>query len=211
MNKLNRKIMIILASLLLISIMLTPLAVAKPWEYPKNNDKFEMFGVTIGFTFENLIAANYAATAGLDEANKVVVIYEEQPTAAYEIRIGEGASMRTYNIGEDFTYSGVGTVTTWNPILPYAFDPTNIPGTLFVPGDRQHFRVDYTYDFGEGDGGLDGTITMLALLTGNSVIFGGEVVMKITSLQGTGDFQNVNIQAAGVSGGHGGVVIGWPE
>jgi hypothetical protein len=68
------------------------------------------------------------------------------------------------------------------------------------------------YDFGDGDGGLDGTLTMLALITGNTVFLSEEMKpMWITSLQGTGDFKNVNIKATSVAPYHVGIVSGWPE
>ena len=197
---------------MLIAMLATPLVVAKPWDYPKNNDKFEEFGVTYGFIWDNCVAANYAATAGLEEANKVVVVFDEQPVS-YQIRIGEdGPGQRVYNLGEDFTYSGVGTVVTWDPVLPYEFDITDILGTLFVPGSRQHFRVDYTYDFSSVSGGLEGSITLVALLEGNSIILGGDEPMHIFSTKCTGDFKNVQIQAtAGPSQTHMGIVANWPE
>jgi hypothetical protein len=207
----NKKITLIVLALAVV-LLATPLVSAKPWAYPKNNDKFEKFGVTFEFDWgPSLITANYIATAGLTEANKVVVVYEEQPLV-YEIRIGEGAGMRTYTLGDDFTYSGEATATTWDPILPYAFDPGNALGTLFIPGSRQHFRVDYVYDFSAVPGGLEGTITMLALVTGNGQILSGDHPMFITSLEGTGDFKNVNIQATtDASFDHAGLVSGWPE
>lgn len=209
----GRKILLSATIFLLVAILATPvIASAKPWEYPKNNDKFEQYGVTISFIFENLVTETYAATAGLDEANKVVIVFEEQPIAGYEIRIGEeGAGQRVYAIGEDFVYSGVGTLTVWNPILPYAFDPANALQTLFLTGEKYHFRVDYTYDFSAIPGGLEGTITMMALVSGNSESVLADKPMLITSLQGTGDFANVNIKATGSGTGHEGIVSGWPE
>jgi hypothetical protein len=211
--KLNRKILLTVLPFVIV-LLITPLVAAKPWNYPKNNPEFEQYGVTINFTFANLVAATYAATAGLEEANKVVIVYEEQAIEGYQIRIGEdGPGQRIYNVGEDFAYYGVGTIVTWNPILPYAFDPTNPMMTLFLMGSKTHWRVDYMYDFGDGDGGLDGTITMLALVTGNtaSVFDPDAKPMFITSIEGTGDFSDVQIQATGGGLGHAGVVLGWPE
>jgi hypothetical protein len=210
----NRKIIVVFVALMAMAMLAPSIVAAKPWDYPKNNPKFEQYGVTINFNFANLVAATYAATAGLEEANKVVVVYEEQAMPGYQIRIGEdGPGQRVYDVGEDFAYYGVGTITTWNPILPYAFDPANPMMTLFLIGSKMHWRVDYMYDFGDGDGGLDGTITMLALVTGDSVsVFDPDVkTMFITSVEGTGDFSNVQIQAKGAGTGHEGVVIGWPE
>ena len=53
---------------------------------------------------------------------------------------------------------------------------------------------------------------MLALVTGNSELVLGGKPMFITSVEGTGDFADVTILAtAGPTGGHAGVVLGWPE
>jgi hypothetical protein len=206
--ELNRKFLLTGLTLMAVAMLATPLVSAKPWNYPKNNPKFEQYETTINFDFSNLIAASYAATAGLEEANKVVVVCEEQPLAGYEIRIGEGAGMRTYEFGVDFDYNGVDTITVWDPILPYAFDPTNPLETLFLAGSKFHFRVDYVYDFSAFPGGLEGTITMLALVTGDSLSLVESKPMSITSLEGTGDFKNVQIQATAGGTGHLGVVIG---
>lgn len=210
----NKKIFGVFISLLAVAILVTPLAVAKPWNYPKNNPNFEQYETTINFMFENLVEATYAATTGLEEANKVVVVYEEQAIAGYQIRIGEaGPGQRVYNLGEDFAYYGVSTITVWDPILPYEFDPANPMMTLFLAGSKTHWRVDYMYDFSAVPGGLEGTIRMLALITGDSEpgLLGESKPMFITSVEGTGDFANVQIQATGAGLGHGGVVIGWPE
>jgi hypothetical protein len=210
----NMKIIVVFVALMVMAMLAPSIVAAKPWDYPKNNPKFEQYGVTINFNFANLIAATYAATAGLEEANKVVVVYEEQAMPGYQIRIGEdGPGQRVYNVEEDFAYNSIATITTWNPILPYAFDPANPMMTLFLMGTKTHWRVDYTYDFSAVPGGLDGTLTMLAMVTGNSEsVFDPDIkTMFITSIEGTGDFSDVQIQAKGAGTGHAGVVIGWPE
>ena len=198
----------------MIVLLPTPLVAAKSWDYPKNNPLFEQYSTTINFDFTNLVTATYQATAGLEDANKVIVVYEEQAAIGYQIRIGEdGPGQRVYNLGEDFNYYGVATITVWNPLLPYEFDPENPMMTLFLAGTKFHYRVEYMYDFGDGDGGLDGTITLLALVTGNTQsIFDPEgKPMFITSIEGTADFENVQIKATGAGLGHEGVVLGWPE
>lgn len=207
----NKKVLIMAVALMAVAMLATPLVSAKPWEYPKNNAKFEEFGVTFGFDWQGFIMAEYAATAGLEDAEKVVVICPETPTT-YQIMVGEaGPGQRVYNLGEDFTYSGQMTFTVFDPVLPYAFDPSNPVGTLFIGGRMQHFRVDYMYDFSAVPEGLDGTITMVALVTGNGLVLGGDHPMFITSIKGTGDFQNVQIKATAVPPNHMGVVTGWPE
>jgi hypothetical protein len=207
----NKKVLGIAVFLLAVAMLATPLVSAKPWEYPKNNAKFEKFAVTFGFNWTGFIMAEYAATAGLEDAEKVVVTCPETVTL-YQITIGDdGAGQRVYTLGEDFTYSGQMTFTVFDPVLPYAFNPNNILGTLFIGGRMQHFRVDYVYDFSAVPGGLDGTITMIALVTGNGLVLSGDHPMFITSIKGTGDFQNVQIKATAVPPNHMGVVSGWPE
>lgn len=215
MNEIRREILLVSTIFLLVAILATPLAVAKPWEYPKNNDKFEQFGVTYNFDWSNYMAA----AAQLEWAKKVVIVFEEQPTPLYQVRIGEdGAGQRVYNQWDptlqtgDFQYSGVATLTVWDPVLPYVFDPNDVIGTFFVQGSRQHFRVDYTYDFSAVPGGLEGTLTLVAIVSGNSLVLGGDKAMHIFSTSGTGDFTNVNVQAtAGSQSTHIGIVSGWPE
>jgi hypothetical protein len=212
---LNRKILGLCIVFMLIAVLATPIVSAKPWEYPKNNDKFEQFGVTYNFDWSNYMAA----AAGLEWAKKVVITFEEQPTSLYQVRIGEdGPGQRVYNqwdpISEtgDFQYSGVATLTVWDPVLPWVFDPTDVIGTFFVQGSKQHFRVDYTYDFSAVPGGLEGTLTFVAIVSGNSLVLGGDKAMHIFSTIGRGDFINVNVQAtAGPDATHMGIVSGWPE
>lgn len=205
----NKKIFGIIVSLLAVSLLVTPLALAKPWNYPKNNPKFEQYGVTYSFDWSNYMMA----AAGLEEAKKVIVTFEEQPTPNYQIRIGEaGPGQRVYNHTIDFVYSGVATLTVWNPVLPYVFDPNDVLGTFFVQGSKQHFRVEYMYDFSAVPGGLEGTLTLVAITSGNSLVLGGDKPMHIFSTMGTGDFKNVNVQAtAGPDATHMGIVSGWPE
>jgi hypothetical protein len=200
----KRKILLTVLALAVV-LLATPLVSAVPWTYPKNNEKFEEFGVTYGLDFINtIIPATYAAIAEMDNPNKVVVSYEEV-AVSYEIRVGEaGPDQRIYTLGDDFEYSGVATLTVFDPILPYN------PAYVFLLGRMAHMRVDYMYDFGDDDEGLDGTINLVALWTGGEYL---AKAGKITSIKCTGDFQNVQIQAAPDVGSptHIGVVSGWPE
>jgi hypothetical protein len=204
-----KKKILIFATLLVLSITLTPFALAKPWNYPKNNPKFEQYGVTYSFDWSNYMTTAY----GLEWSKKVVVTFEEQPTSNYQIRIGEaGPGQRVYNNTIDFMYSGVATLTVWDPVLPYVFDPLDVIGTFFVQGSRQHFRVEYMYDFSAVPGGLEGTLILVAITSGNSLVLGGDKPMHIFTTMGTGDFKNVNVQAtAGPNATHMGIVSGWPE
>ena len=207
----NKKLLGFALAFVFLAMLAAPMVSAKPWNYPKNNPKFEEFGVTFQLNWGEFIAAEYAATAGLEDANKLVITNEET-MLSYQIRIGEdGPGQRIYNLGEDFTYTGKMTYTVFDPILPYAFNPDDLVGTLFVTGRMAHLRIDYMYDFSAVPGGLEGTIKLVALVTGNTLMLIGDKPTYITSLQCTGDFQNVNIKATVAGLGHTGVVSGWPE
>ena len=197
----NKKILVTFASLFVISVLVTPLAIALPWE-PKNNEKFQTFETSFFPNIDNIMnaAANPKYTPSEDKPNKIVYSWAEEPMAAYTIMVGGN----TYFLHDDFEYTGFAVLTQIG--APFADSPL-LPGMLV--GDKQsNFRVDYMYDFGPDDGNpetLDGTIQMLAITAKDGV-------MHIRSVRGTGDLQNVQIQATG-SGvyAHLGVVLGWPE
>ncbi len=73
-----------------------------------------------------------------------------------------------------------------------------------------HMKVDYMYDFSAVPGGIEGTLRMQAILTGD----GSPLALSINSLAGTGDLQNVMIKATSHLGTpivHDGIVSGWQE
>jgi len=184
----NKKILVIVAALLVLSMTLTPFALAKPWN-PKSNEKFETFETTFVINFGPIIAA--IADPEWVNPNRVITSWVELMDD-YSISV-DGVS---YYLHTDFEYSGVATFTANGG--PFAPGPNGA-----LNGKQNHFRVDYMYDFEIVPGGIQGTIKMLALLTNGP--------MSIRSLQGTGDLQNVQIQATAGLGAHTGVVIGWPE
>ena len=72
------------------------------------------------------------------------------------------------------------------------------------------------YDFGDEGEGIDGTLRMRATWRSDDFFsFVTPGSFKITSLEGTGDLQNVNVKAtntiAEAGSAHLGTVIGWPE
>ena len=125
----------------------------------------------------------------------MIISWVEVATTDYTITI-EGIG--TYRCGTDFEYSGVAVYTCIDE--PYTIVPSGLP----LGSKQNKFRVDYMYDFGDGDGGIDGTLSMLAVTAQDEV-------MWITSVGGTGDLQNVQVFATALAPGHNGVVIGWPE
>ena len=190
--------MLILASLLIISMMLTPLAIAKPWD-EKNNEKFQTFTTSFVPNVANILAA--AATPEYipseDNPNKIIYSWVEEPMVAYTINVGS----KTYYLGTDFEYTGVAVLTQ----IGAPFTPNPALFNILMGSKQRMFRVDYMYDFSAIEGGLEGTIAMLAITAEDNV-------MHILSLRGTGDLQNVQIQATSPGGfAHTGIVSGWPE
>ena len=193
----NKKVLASFAALMILSMTLTPFALARPWN-PKNNEKFLDYDVVVGFDPTGIIEAfaNPEFVPSIDKPNKMIVSWEEVATTDYTITV-EGIG--TYTCGTDFEYSGVAVYTCIGP--PYEPGPLGMP----VGSHQNKFRVDYMYDFGDGDGGIDGTLSMLA----NTAQDG---VMLITSVGGTGDLQNVQVFATSTpTGNHDGIVIGWPD
>ena len=182
---------------LFLAALAAPMVAAKFWE-PKNNDKFQPFSTALVPNVGNIIAAiaNPEYTPSEDNPNKIIYTWVEEPMTAYTINVGAN----TYYLGTDFEYTGVAVVTQ----IGAPFTPNPALFGMLVGSKETKFRVDYKYDFSAVEGGIEGTLEMLAI-TANP---GG---MHIRSVRGTGDLQNVQIQATGVGMGHIGTVIGWPE
>ena len=194
----NKKILIAFTSFLILAMMLTPLALASSWD-PKNNDKFQTFSTILVPNVANIAtaAANPEYIPSQDNPNKVITSWVEEPMIDYEITVGTN----TYYLGVDFEYTGVAVLTAIG--APFTANP---PFGLIVGSKQRKFRVDYKYDFDAIPGGIEGTLEMLAITAKDGV-------MHIRNLKGTGDLQNVKIQATGIEVGlgHIGVVLGWPE
>lgn len=190
----NKKILVIFVALLVLSITLTPFALAKPWNYPKNNDKFKTYSVSLIPNPIPIANADVKYIPSEDNPNKAIQSWVEEHIV-YTITVDEVP----YNLHTDFEYSGVAVITAFG--APFTLSPF---GT--IQGDQlNQFRVEYMYNFSAVSGGIEGTIEMLALSKD------GE--MSIRSLRGTGELQNVQIMATnvGVGLGHVGIVSGWPE
>jgi len=197
-KKLIRKTLLIATVLLIIAILATPLAVAKPWQ-EKNNDKFQTFEVALVPNVANIMAAaaNPTYIPSEDNPNKIIYSWVEEPMVAYTINVGSN----TYNLGTDFEYTGVAVLTQ----IGAPFTPNPALFDILMGSKQRMFRVDYMYDFSAVPGGLEGTLTMLAITAEDGV-------MHIRSTRGTGDLQNVQIQATSPGGfAHLGIVQGWPD
>ena len=197
----NKKILVAFTAFLIVAMMLTPLALAKSWD-PKNNDKFQTFSTSFIPNVGNIIAAvaNPEYIPSEDDPNKIIYSWVEEPMTSYEINVGGN----TYYLGTDFEYTGITVLTQ----IGAPFTPNPAMFNILVGSKQTNFRVDYKYDFGPDDGDpetIDGALEMLAITAKDGV-------MHIRNLRGTGDLQNVQIQATGGEGfSHTGVVIGWPE
>jgi hypothetical protein len=185
----NKKILVLVVGLLVLSITLTPFALAKPWAHPKNNDKFESYLVE----HENLDITDLEIEFKPNAANpNVYVLSWGDNEGDYNITIGGD---KHYYKEVDFAYD---QECKWTAIG----DPIPVGGMLM--GSKSNiWRIEYKFDFSYYEGGIDGTLEML-FVSNNGII-------SIRSLRGTGDLQNVQILATAVLGVHSGVVIGWPD
>lgn len=187
----EKKSLVIITAILAISIAITPFALAKPWEYPKNNEKFQSFSVTLGGvlpSYENEFKPN-------EENTNVIVQRWGNNINYYEIVIGGNWH---YLLGVDFEYDQQCVHTA------IGFPFINMGGIGYYLGAKSnHLRIEYTFDFTDGDG-IEGTLEML-MVDNNGMI-------SIRSLSGTGDLRNVQIMATAAGmGSHAGIVIGWPD
>lgn len=203
----NRKILVIpLVLLLAASMAYTSIAQATTYE-PKNNEKFDTFNVASSFNIMTWFGGEKEYIPSIDKVNIYHLSWNET-FISYCITVDS----KTYNLGTDFIYSGhvkytfhnVSSWVTTGGLPPYIW-PLEKSNTEAV--------VDYMYDFSAVPGGLDGTIHLRCEMN-NAGKF-------INSLDGTGDFQNVQIKATVDTSPpnqgltyfllHHGIVSGWPE
>jgi len=193
----NKKIIVAFTSFLILAMMMTPLAIAKPWN-SRNNPKFETFSTSFIPNTATIIAA--VANPEWVNPNKVITSWVEEPMIAYTLTV-DGVD---YYLETDFEYTGVATVTA----IGAPFTAVNFG---ILNGDKHTgFRVDYVLDFSAVTGGIEGKLYMLAIAPQGGAFTPGN--LQITSTKGTGDLQNVVIKATGGGGPtHIGIVSGWPE
>ena len=196
-NEIRREILLVATTFFLVAVLAIPMVSGLSWE-PKNNEKFQSFETTLTAGVTN-VEIKYSPSE--DEPNKVVISADES-MSNYQIII-DGS--KTYIQDVDFVYNGHLTWMLFDPELPLA-----LPYYL-TPARMLSLDVRYSYTFLPASG-IEGTINMHAIAKGETIadLFApGE--MLITSLEGTGDLQNVNIKATAAVGGHMGIVSGWPE
>jgi hypothetical protein len=196
----NRKALLTVLALAVV-LLATPLVQAIPLE-EKNNDKLQSYhdSGTFNYVAEQMGAVR-TYIPSFDQVNKMVMEMDEV-FVAYEIVVG---GSKTYHMATDFAYEGHVAVTYYDPVFG------DDAKTQVLESRAVDTKVDYMFDFSAIPGGLEGTLNMHAVFTR----YGG-----ISSLSGTGDLQNVQIQAANLEGSftppfyitvnHGGWVVGWP-
>lgn len=199
-----KKAVVVILALTLLTILPMVALVQADALIEKNNDKFETFAVTGKFPFSEIALAEHQYVPSKENVNLLVITYEET-FSSMEIDIGSD----TYKMGTDFAYEGQAKyvfhdVTAWlviSGLLPAYLWPS-------TGGYRSNMlTVDYKFDFSAFQGGLEGTLNMMA------------VNGHINSLSGTGDLQNVQIKgeilpSTGfpiITIHHEGIVSGWPE
>jgi hypothetical protein len=192
-------------AVLVCSIVMTQLAVASPYE-EKNNPKFKTFVVNQRMSLTPYLLAMASPTYIQSEDKPLKLIIGPYEDTIVECKITvDGIE---YFEGTDFEYVGSSTYEVWRP------NGVSFMG-VYPLGDLMAFKVEYTYDFGADGEGIDGKINMRATwLSDDFLTFILPGSLKITSIDGTGDLQNVNIKAtnavSAVGSSHVGTVIGWP-
>jgi len=194
----KKKILGLVLAVLFLTMLAAPFALAKSTDYPKNNEKFQSFSVTLGAVPVNSVADYEIRYIPNEESTNVVVQTWGNNIVYNEIVIGDAPNDRHYFMGVDFEYSqDCKYIAIGGPFI-------TVPGYGLVMGTKSHlFVINYVYDFTAGSSTIDGTLEMRFVSSMGTT--------SITSLRGTGDLQNVQIKATAGGTGHTGVVIGWPE
>jgi hypothetical protein len=191
----NKKVLGFALAFMFLAMLATPFALAKSTDYPKNNEKFQSFAVSLTAVPVNSVADyEIKYIPNEEDANAVVQTWGNN-LVTNEIVIG---GVKHYFMGVDFEYSqSCKYIATGSPFF-------TVPGYGLVMGTKSHlFVINYVYDFSAVPDGIDGTLEMRFVSSMGTT--------SITSLRGTGDLQNVQIKATASGTGHTGVVIGWPE
>jgi len=197
----NRKVLALAALLLVLPIITTTFAQAATWT-EKNNDKFQTFESAGTFNAGAAIgSADRTYIPSFDEVEKMVMIWSEA-FISFEIKVAE----KTYELHTDFEVTGNSVHVFWNPI----FSPADTLKTFPVASSASHTTARYTFNFLPASG-LEGSFSIQTIVNQGDHL--------TTSLSGSGDFRNVQIQAT-VSQMQArpfltilndGLVIGWPE
>ncbi len=197
----NRKILTFASLLMILPIVTATFAYATPW-VEKNNDKFQTFNSEGTF---NVFAAGASADRtyipSFEVVEKMTIAWSEN-FITFKIKAGE----KTYQLNTHFEVSGISEHTYYKPVFAVTDTAKSVP----VSSSASHTTARYTFTFKPASG-LEGSFSIQTTVNeGNH---------RTTSMSGTGDFRNVQIQAT-VSQSmalpfitlfNNGLVIGWPE
>ena len=202
----KRKMILVPMITILLLVSVAPVMATQPkvWD-EKNNEKFETFTVLVKSSSSASVGGDWQYIPSQEDPEKIVVGWNEVITSLEIIIDG----VHVYKIGTDFAYTGRATVILYDPVINPPTPPV-VVYSLISNARMVHMKVDYMYDFSAVPGGIEGTLRMQAILTGD----GSPLALSINSLAGTGDLQNVMIKATSHSGTpivHDGIVSGWPE
>ena len=201
-KRVKKKFVVFASLLMILSIVATTFAFATAW-VEKNNDKFQTFysaGTFNGFTAFGSADRTYIPS--FDKVEKLILTWGES-FISFEIKVGA----KIYTLHSDFEVTGFSEHIYWDPV----FNPTDTTKTKPPIDSRaSHTRGEYTFEFLSASG-LEGSVSIQTIVNEGS--------HRTTSISGTGDFRNVQLQAT-VSQSHAlpfvtiannGLVIGWPE
>ena len=176
----NKKIVVISVLMLAVVMLVTPLVSAVPGA-PKTNEKFQTWHYEKEVSFLVLLLGDHEYIPSFEEVNRLVVSTTEG-FLSYEITVGSN----TYVQGVDFDC--IDTYTEYTATKPvFAEDDA----AKLWPEDSQaqtsHLLVLTTFDFSAYTGSIEGQLRIMERgNVGNT---------KTTSLWGTEDLQNVQVQA----------------
>lgn len=197
----NKKILVFAALFLMLPVITASFAQAATW-MEKNNEKFQSFESKGTFNAGSAIgSADRTYVPSFDYVNKMISSWSEN-FISYEIKVGD----KIYNLAADFEVSGYSEHIYWNPVFSSGDTMKIFP----VASSASHTEARYTFDFLPASG-IEGSFTIQTVVNEGS--------HRTTSISGTGDLRNVQIQATVsqiqarplLTILNDGLVIGWPE
>ena len=206
MIEVRRKILGISVVFLLVAILATPLVSAVPGA-EKNNEKFQTWHYEKTVSFLILLFGEHTYIPSFDKVNRMIVT-STAGFDSYEITVGDD----TYVMGIDFDCVDVYTKYTANKPV-FAEDDGDKLWPLDSQAQSSTLLVQTTFDFSAYTGGIEGTLTIQERSSSG--------LTHTSSLMGTGDLQNVQVQATyyntfddityELTVYDDGTVIGWPD
>lgn len=191
---------------LAIALLATPLVSAVPGA-EKNNEKFQTWHYEKTVSFLILLFGEHTYIPSFDKVNRMVITSTEGFNS-YEITVGDD----TYVMGVDFDCVDVYTQYTANKPV-FAEDDEQKLWPLDSQAQSVTLLVETTFDFSAYPGGIEGTLTIQERSSSG--------LTHTSSLMGTGDLQNVQVQATyyntfddvtyELTVYDDGTVIGWPD